>query len=272
MQKHKTKTIFLFTPSGGLLFPHDFPAEGAPLGALEGGIGFDERVEASFYAPLRERLFTACDPGGGEAFSALLLREGEPPPFWRVLPLRALIHGFAYSRPLRMYHLAQWRDESRYCGSCGAANADAGGGEYARVCPRCGRKEFPRISPAVLVLIKNERGQALLAHNVNFRHNVYSLIAGFMEAGENLERAVEREVREEVGLTVRGITFVTSQSWPFPNSLMAGFEARYHSGGIRCDKREIADARWFSRGNLPELPAKGSVSRFIIDKWLCEGD
>jgi NAD+ diphosphatase len=120
------------------------------------------------------------------------------------------------------------------------------------------------------VLIKNEHDEALLAHNNNFKDNVYSLIAGFMEAGENLENTVAREVREEVGLEIESITFVTSQNWPFPNSLMAGFEAKYKSGVIRCDTKEIADAKWFSRANLPELPAKGSVSRFIIDRWLDE--
>jgi NAD+ diphosphatase len=269
MEGRNPETIFIFTRQGQMMVPVDVP----PGAALEDGIRFDERISHDFGALMQDGLFRASDPDGRKWFSVLLLPAGEPPPFplkerYRCEPLRSLIHGFSYNRALRMYHLAQWREDSRYCGRCGHLNEDALGGEYARLCPHCGRKEFPRISPAILVLIKNERDEVLLAHNVNFKDNVYSLIAGFMEAGENLENAVAREVREEVGIEIRDITFGTSQSWPFPHSLMAGFEAHYQSGVIRCDNQEITDARWFSRSHLPELPGKGSVSRFLIDKWL----
>jgi NADH pyrophosphatase NudC (nudix superfamily) len=249
--------------------PDGFP----PDTDIENGVAFDERIFHYFGASVKDRLFRATDPGGRDEFSVLLLPAEETQDTllqkgYRCEPLRVLIHGFAYSRALRMYHLALWREDSRYCGRCGHPNDDADDGEYARVCPRCGRKEFPRISPAILVLIKNEKDEALLAHNANFKDNVYSLIAGFLEAGENLQNTVAREVREEVGIEVRDITFGTSQSWPFPNSLMVGFEARYESGVVRCDNKEITDARWFSRSHLPGLPGKGSVSRFLIDKWL----
>jgi NAD+ diphosphatase len=169
-------------------------------------------------------------------------------------------------RVLRAYHIAQWRRESRFCGACGAANGDAPG-ELARLCPACGRLEFPRISPAVIVIIQNERGEALLAHNKKFAPGVYSLIAGFNEAGENLEAAVAREVREEVGLEVRDIRYAASQPWPFPNSLMLGFSARRASGEIRPDGVEIEDAQWFPRDRLPLLPGPGSVSRHLIRLW-----
>ncbi|MDR0638974.1 MAG: NAD(+) diphosphatase [Spirochaetaceae bacterium] len=265
------QTIFIFTRQGQMVVPVGLP----PGVALEDGIGFDKRIAHDFGALMEGRLFNASDPDGRKWFSVLLLPADKGPPLlaekgFRCEPLRSLIHGFSYNRVLRMYHLAQWREESRYCGRCGYPNGDADNGEYARLCSHCGRKEFPRISPAILVLIKNERDEALLAHNVNFRDNVYSLIAGFMEAGENLQNTVAREVREEIDIEVHDITFITSQSWPFSNSLMVGFEARHKSGVIRCDKKEIADAQWFSRDHLPELPGKGSVSRFIIDKWLAE--
>jgi NAD+ diphosphatase len=267
VDRQGTEKIFIFTRQGHIVVPSDFPQNAL----FERGIDFDGRLERDFRAPIKDFLFTASDPDGKELFSVLLLAEnavlGDG---YRSEPLRSGIGDFSYNRALRMYHLAQWREESRYCGSCGHANEDMDHGEYARICPHCGRKEFPRVSPAILVLIKNEKDEVLLAHNVKFRDNVYSLIAGFMEAGENLENTVAREVREEVGLEVCDITFVTSQSWPFPNSLMVGFEARYKSGVIRCDKKEIADARWFSPASLPELPGKGSVSRFIIDKWRDE--
>jgi NAD+ diphosphatase len=271
MDGQTSANIFIFTRQGQMAVPRGFP----PGAVLEDGIGFDDRIARDFGELMPDRLFRASDPDGREWFSVLLLPADEPPSArtllkeeYRCEPLRSLIHGFSYNRALRMYHLAQWREESRYCGRCGHLNGDADISEYARLCPRCGRKEFPRISPAILVLIRNERDEALLAHNVNFKDNVYSLIAGFMEAGENLQNTVAREVREEIGIEVCDITFGTSQSWPFPNSLMAGFEARYKSGVIRCDKKEIIDARWFSRSRLPELPGKGSVSRFLIDRWL----
>jgi NAD+ diphosphatase len=170
-------------------------------------------------------------------------------------------------RLLRAFHVAQWRAESRFCGSCGGRNADAEG-ELARYCPACGRLEFPRISPAVITLIVNDGGKALLAHNRKFSPGVYSLIAGFNEAGESLEATVAREIREEVGLEVTGIRYVVSQPWPFPNSLMLGFTARYASGELRPDGLEIEDARWFGKDDLPLLPGYGSVSRSLIEAWI----
>jgi NAD+ diphosphatase len=140
--------------------------------------------------------------------------------------------------------------------------------ELARLCPVCGRLEYPRISPAIIALVITGDGRALLARNRKFTNNMYSLIAGFAEAGENLEAAVAREVREEVGLAVKNTRYEASQPWPFPNSLMIGFTTRYAGGTIRPDGEEIVDARWFRADKLPELPGKGSVSRFLIDKWL----
>jgi NAD+ diphosphatase len=170
-------------------------------------------------------------------------------------------------RMLRAYHILQWRKDSAFCGACGSVNGDAPE-ELARLCPVCGRLEFPRISPAIIVLVIRDDGRVLLAHNKKFNNNVYSLIAGFTEAGENLETTVAREVEEEVGLQVRDTRYAGSQPWPFPNSLMIGFTTRYAGGGIRPDGEEIVDARWFGRDSLPELPGKGSVSRYIIDRWI----
>jgi NAD+ diphosphatase len=161
----------------------------------------------------------------------------------------------------------RWRRESVFCGSCGTRNGDAPV-ELARLCPSCGRLEYPRISPAIIVLILRDDGKALLAHNKKFSGRVYSLIAGFTEAGESLEATVSREVREEVGLEVRDTTYVASQPWPFPNSLMIGFTARYAGGTITPDGEEIEDARWFGREELPDLPGFGSVSRYLINLWV----
>ena len=170
-------------------------------------------------------------------------------------------------RLLRAFHIAQWRRESRFCGSCGAKNTEAPG-ELARLCPVCGRQEFPRISPAIITIIINDEDKALLAHNKKFFPGVYSLIAGFNEAGESLEATVVREIREEVGVNVRDVRYIASQPWPFPNSLMLGFAARHASGTIRADGVEIEDAQWFSKDALPKLPGTGSVSRYLIGRWI----
>jgi NAD+ diphosphatase len=120
----------------------------------------------------------------------------------------------------------------------------------------------------VIVLVLNDKGEALLAHNRAFAGRVYSLLAGFVEAGESLEAAIHREIREEVNVTVKDIRYEASQSWPFPNSLMAGFCARYAGGEITPDGLEIEDAAWFKRSAPPEIPGSGSVSRYLINKWI----
>jgi NAD+ diphosphatase len=201
------------------------------------------------------------------------------PAGWRTVPMRQAVNlmtqdgvmadGFGpVGRLLRAFHIAQWRKESAFCGTCGGANQDADTGELARRCPACGRLEFPRISPAVITIIINDKGEALLAHNKRFVNRVYSLIAGFNEAGESLEASVARETREEVGIEVRDIRYVRSQPWPFPNSLMLGFAARHAGGEIKPDGIEIEDARWFKKEELPELPGHGSVARKLIGLWL----
>ncbi|MCL2759362.1 MAG: NAD(+) diphosphatase, partial [Treponema sp.] len=168
---------------------------------------------------------------------------------------------------LRACHIAQWRRDSRFCGTCGAENSDVAA-QAQRICPKCGRTEFPRICPAVIVVITDSDNRILLAHNKRFRAGVYSHISGFNEAGETLEETVVREIREEINIEVNNIEYVTSQAWPFPNSLMLGFKAQHLSGVIRPDGDEIEDANWFTKDNLPELPGEGSLSRFLINCWL----
>jgi NAD+ diphosphatase len=214
---------------------------------------------------------------GSKAINAVMLQKKEAPPEWKQFPLRQALNMItggtmvegegAQGRLLKAFHVAQWRRDSRFCGACGSRNKDARN-ELARECPGCGRLEFPRICPAVITIIINERDEALLAHNKKFASGLYSLIAGFNEAGESLEATVAREIREEVGLEVRDIRYIRSQPWPFPNSLMVGFTARHASGNIKVDNIEIEDAKWFSRETLPSLPGSGSVSRYLIGLWL----
>jgi NAD+ diphosphatase len=170
----------------------------------------------------------------------------------------------------RAFHIVQWRRESVFCGRCGHKNIDGEQRitqEITRVCPNCGRVEFPRICPAVIVLITDGEDRILLAHNRKFRPEVFSLIAGFNEPGETLEETVAREVMEEIGVLVKNIHYAASQAWPFPNSLMTGWTASYASGRVKPDGVEIEKAQWFDRDRLPELPMKGSIAQKLIDRW-----
>ena len=164
------------------------------------------------------------------------------------------------------FQLIHWNKTYRFCGQCGTLTNDKAD-ERAKVCPKCGLTSFPRISPAIIVAIVKDN-QLLLARGKNFSQDFYSLIAGFVEAGESLEACIEREVMEEVGLKIKNIKYFASQSWPFPNSLMLGFTAEYASGEIAVDQTEIVEASWFTINNLPNIPDKVSIARQLIDSVM----
>jgi NAD+ diphosphatase len=136
----------------------------------------------------------------------------------------------------------------------------------AKECPGCGFLSFPRISPAVIVLVEKEN-RVLLARVKRFTTELYSVLAGFVEPGETLEETVRREVEEEVGIKVKNLRYFGSQPWPFPDSLMIGFTADYESGEIKIDETEIADAGWYDPDRLPTIPGKISIARELID-WF----
>ena len=167
----------------------------------------------------------------------------------------------------RALQLLDWHRGHRFCGSCGAATRDEGERIF---CMQCNLDFHPRISPSIIVLVR--RGdEALLARSPGWPEGLYSTLAGFVEPGESVEETVHREVMEEVGLRVRGLRYLSSQNWPFPNSLMIGFHADYAGGEFRLQADEIADAGWFRKDSLPRVPPVGSISRYLIDAWLKGG-
>ncbi|WP_454255210.1 NAD(+) diphosphatase [Pseudomonas sp. Marseille-Q8238] len=170
----------------------------------------------------------------------------------------------------RMLSLAEqvgtWFSQHRFCGRCGTRNQQVAGERCLR-CPECGLDSYARISPSMIVLVT--RGdEILLARSPRFVQGMYSTLAGFVEPGESAEDCVAREVREEVGVEVRNLQYLGSQSWPFPHSLMLGFHAEYAGGEIVPQPDEIEDAGWFHIEQLPPLPMGRSIARYLIDLYV----
>ncbi|GAB6091039.1 NAD(+) diphosphatase [Spirochaeta dissipatitropha] len=166
----------------------------------------------------------------------------------------------------RAYQLFQWNRSEIFCSRSGQILQWS-----ERELAKCGSlgTVFPRISPAVIVAVERN-GKILLARSQRSAKAYFSLIAGFVEAGESLEDAVHREVREEVGLEVCELQYTGSQSWPFPDALMLGFRAKWKSGEILIQEDEIAEAAWFSPDSLPELPGGLSIAKTMIETMCSE--
>jgi NAD+ diphosphatase len=164
------------------------------------------------------------------------------------------------------FHLMNWYMQNKFCGVCGAENKHKPD-ERALVCPTCSATVYPKISPAIIVaIVSNDK--ILLARNVNFPGRWYSLVAGYADVGESLEDALVREVKEEVGLDVWNIRYYKSQPWPLSGSMMIGFIAEAdEKQPVAIDKKEITDAVWFTRDNLPEHPSTLSIAGELIEKW-----
>lgn len=169
---------------------------------------------------------------------------------------------------MRGVQLVEWDRTHRFCGACGTPTERVGH-ERARRCPSCGLSAYPRISPAMMALVTRGK-ELLLGRGLNFPPGRYSALAGFLEAGESVEEALVREVREEAGVEVKNLRYFASQSWPFPNSLMIAFTAEWAGGDIRIDENELADAQWFPIDALPQLPPRLSIARALIDATVAE--
>jgi NAD+ diphosphatase len=171
----------------------------------------------------------------------------------------------AYARALHL-----WRANHRYCSRCGAPMRSIHAG-HVRHCSACAYESYPRIDPAIIVLV-HDGDAVLLGRKADWKPGRYSTIAGFVEPGESLEDAVRREVFEETGIAPGHISYHSSQPWPFPASLMLGFTARATVATPVLHDGELEDARWFSRDDLAggaiTLPPPESISRRLIDGWL----
>lgn len=185
--------------------------------------------------------------------------------------------------------LLHWHRHQHYCGACGTGTDSRDGG-HLRVCraPGCAKLLFPRIEPAVIVLVEapgttagTAPARCLLGRRSGAAPDSYAVLAGFVEVGESLEDAVRREVAEEAGVTVDAVHYQASQAWPFPAGLMVGFRARAVSEDVTVDNDELAEARWFTRAELRQrMAARGpagllrvdSIEAFLIEAWLRDGE
>ena len=212
---------------------------------------------------------------GGEQCLALPYAGGKAalPPTLGLVGLRklwSLLDETLFPIAGRANQLAHHYATSRFCGRCGTPNErEPLPGSRAVKCPRCALSVWPRISPAIITLVR--RGdEALLANSGRFPVPFFSTLAGFSEPGESLEDTLVREVQEEVGVKVAQVAYFGSQPWPFPNSLMIGFTARWESGEIAVDGEEIKEAHFFRATELPMIPPRLSIARRLIDAWVAE--
>jgi NAD+ diphosphatase len=207
--------------------------------------------------------------GDQPCYAAEIADDASAPPGMSLEGLRSLfgrLDDDLFAVAGRAIQIVTWDRTHQFCGQCGTSTQRILG-ERARQCPSCGLTAYPRISPAVIVRIT--RGdEILLARGRNFPEGRYSTPAGFVEPGETLEETVAREIREEVGVKVDNIEYFGSQPWPYPHQMMIGFTCRWVSGEIAIDPNEIADARWFTRETMPQIPPPMSISRRLIDSFM----
>jgi NAD+ diphosphatase len=180
-------------------------------------------------------------------------------------PLYDVIPESHYAVAGRAAQIVAWDRDHQYCGRCGDPTERVPG-ERGRHCARCDLTAYPRVSPAIIVLIERD-DRILLARGRAFIPRRFGIIAGFVEPGESLEDTVRREVREEVGIEIDRIDYFGSQPWPFPHGIMIGFRAMHLRGEITLGDGELAEAGWYGADDLPEIPAKLSIARRLIDHW-----
>jgi NAD+ diphosphatase len=207
---------------------------------------------------------------GRHCYSAELPRDASTADGFRFADLRTLfgsLSGLMHGLAGRAVQVMEWDRTHQFCGVC-AEKTELSSNDRSRSCPKCKIPTYPRLAPAMIVAV--EKGdQILLARSPHFPPGIMSVLAGFVEPGESAEEAVLREVFEETSIHVSDVEYFSSQAWPFPNSLMLGFRARYESGEIAIDGEEIEEAGWFSADNMPTaFPGNVSISQWLIRDFL----
>jgi NAD+ diphosphatase len=235
---------------------------------IDGPLGLSDSLEAYGLEPLRSQYLGLLEDA--HVYSVELHADAEPPPGMVFRDLRALygrLDPALHEVAARAVQIVEWDRTHQFCGACGTPTiADAR--ERSRVCPGCGLGQFPRLSPAIIVAV--ERGdEILLGRSAHFPPGIYSVLAGFVEPGESVEDAVRREVEEESGVRVEGIRYFASQPWPYPNSLMLGFQAEFSGGELCRSDAELEDVGWYRFDEMPRLfPGNVSIAQWLIHDFL----
>jgi NAD+ diphosphatase len=215
--------------------------------------------------PLRESHYLGR-LGGRHCYGLQLPPQAQLPEDLQPLGLRALIlegdEPVAAAAGLA-FQILEWARTHRHCGACGAPTT-AHAADRARECRDCRIVYYPRIAPVMMALV-HRPGELLLTRKSGYAPGRYTVVAGFVEAGESMEHCLAREVKEEVGVDIRKPRYFGSQPWPFPNSLVLAFSAEWAGGEVLPDPGELEDARWFPVDALPDLPEPVHISRRLID-------
>lgn len=196
---------------------------------------------------------------------------------WKAFSLLAVLDPHDAPVLAAALSLARWHAHHRFCANCGQVSEVVRGG-WSRRCPACGAEHFPRVDPVVIMIAEHDR-RLLLGRQPHYPPGRYSALAGFVEVGENLEAAVARELKEEAGIDVARVTYVASQPWPFPSSLMIGCHAVAQSADVELDRNELDDARWFTREEVRQglsgspsapfqPPPPAAIARTLLEHWL----
>jgi NAD+ diphosphatase len=234
----------------------------------EGQLPGVEMIDALGVVAVRRQYLGALD--GSHCYSLELESDHAVPEGMAFRDLRMLFGSL--DSPLhalagRAVQVVEWDRTHQFCGACGAKTM-LSESDRSRTCPSCKIPMYPRLSPAVIMAV--ERGdEILLGRSAHFPAGIFSVLAGFVEPGEKAEEAVVREVFEETGIVVDDVRYFSSQPWPFPNSLMLGFNARYVSGEITLEDDEVVEADWFPVNALPKtFPGNISISQWLLNDFI----
>lgn len=232
-------------------------------------------VDDQFQLPRFEKLPNDLSFYAGDQVLARDLKPEEAiPTGYQLVPIRQLISQWSksqFEQASRALQLLEWRRNHQFCSHCGA-HTEVHLTEYAMICPACGYHQYPRVQPCIITVITRGDDEILLAKNAKNKSQMYGLIAGFVEVGETLEQAVQRETLEEVGIEISNIEYLSSQPWPFPSNLMIAFKATYLAGDLVLQEEEISDAQFFKFDQLPEIPFAGSIAHAMIQHVIHKKD